>query len=51
MVKIYAYDKELAAEKATALGKDLAQQTLEMTNSVLAELVAQKVEILIAHAL
>ena len=40
MLEIYAYDEELAAEKATALGKDLAQQTLEMTNSVLAELVA-----------
>lgn len=40
MLEIYAYDEELAAEKATALGKDLAQQTLEMTNSVLAELIA-----------
>ena len=40
MVKIYAYDKDLAAQKATELGKDLAQQTLDMTNSVLEELVA-----------
>ncbi len=40
MLEVYEYDKELAAEKATALGKDLAQQTLEMTNSVLAELLA-----------
>lgn len=39
MLKIYEYDKELAKEKATALGEDLAQQTLEMTNIVRAELV------------
>ena len=40
MAKIYAYDKELAKKKATELGKDLAKQTLEMSDSVLDELVA-----------
>ena len=40
MLEIYEYDKDLAAEKATALGKDLAQQTLDMTTQLLSELVA-----------
>lgn len=40
MLTIYAYDPELAAEKATALGKDLANQVFEMSTSVLHELEA-----------
>lgn len=40
MLTIYAYDQELAAEKATALGKDLANQVFEMSTSVLHELEA-----------
>lgn len=40
MLKIYAYDQTLASEKATALGKDLAEQVFEMSTSVLHELQA-----------
>ncbi len=40
MLKIYNYNQELAAEKATALGKDIAAQVLEMSTSVLHELQA-----------
>ena len=40
MQKVYKYDKELAAEKATELGKDLAEQVLEMSAMVREELQA-----------
>lgn len=40
MVKILAQDKELAKEKATALGDSLGQQIFEMSDSVLKELQA-----------
>ncbi len=40
MAQVYAYSKDLAKEKATALGKDLADQTFKMTSKVRAELVA-----------
>ncbi len=40
MVKILAKDKELAKEKATALGDSLGQQIFEMSDSVLKELQA-----------
>ncbi|MBR6543597.1 MAG: copper amine oxidase N-terminal domain-containing protein, partial [Anaerotignum sp.] len=38
MKKIYKEDKELAAEKATELGKDLADQVLEVSTAVLDEI-------------
>lgn len=40
MVKILAQDKTLAQEKATALGKSLAEQVFAMSSSVLQELEA-----------
>lgn len=40
MLALYEKDPALAKEAATALGKDLASQVLEMSNSVLDELLA-----------